>query len=314
MSIYDRLASSSSPVTVSPESTSYFSEPTEDLDPFLFAGDHLRSNIRQAVNSLVLSFLKQEWSEPESWSTIWIAGSGVSHQWSAARDPGDLDVLIGVDMITFRRANRDLANLSDQEIAGMINGHFRDCLSPLQHDWNGYDLTMYVNADAKDITSINPYAAYDVTHDEWTVRPEEHPAPPHNPDWERRAGGDSTRAQQIVERYDRALQAVTLATNPGARLNLEGDLRVASQQAVDLFDEIHEGRHAAFTPGGLGYGDWANYRWQAGKSSGAIQALKQVKDDLSAATGQENTSLYGRAIPSAKDTLVASAISRRYKP
>jgi hypothetical protein len=36
---------------------------------------------------------------------VWLAGSAVSYQWSAAREPGDLDVLIGVDYIQFRKAH-----------------------------------------------------------------------------------------------------------------------------------------------------------------------------------------------------------------
>jgi hypothetical protein len=313
LSIYDRLATRGTPVHLAPDSTSYFSDPTEDLDPFLFQGDHLRPQVRQGINSLVLSFLSQYWSDPTAWSTVWLAGSGVSHQWSAARDPGDLDCLVGVDMVAFRRANRDDAQLSDHEIASMLNSHFRTCLAPLQHDWNGYDLTVYVNENAKDIRSINPYAAYNVSTDAWDVRPDPHPHAPDNPEWNKGFQTDTDSAAKISQRYDAALEQVHGVSNPGLRLNASITLRTASEEAVRLFDEIHEGRHQAFAPGGLGYGDRANARWQASKASGASQALKQIKDDVAAATRDEQGSLYGGALATPEELIISNAMNRRYR-
>ena len=312
MSIYDRLAKSQ-PVQVSPASTSYFSEPTEDLDPFLFQGVSFRSNVRQQILSLVHAYLGDLFSDSQAWAKVWLAGSGVSHQWSAARNPGDLDCLIGVDWLSFRRANRDLAGLSDRELASYINSHFRERLGVFQHDWNGYDLTMYVNPGGTDIRDIHPYAAFNLSDDRWDVEPDPHPEPPSDPAWAKDVAADAKRAAALTGRYNAALEQVQGSVNPAYRVSASTTLRAASQEAIDLFDEIHEGRHAAFSSTGKGYGDWTNYRWQAGKASGAIEALKRIKDDISAATGQEQASLYGGAIASPQDSLIASAIGRRYR-
>jgi hypothetical protein len=91
--------------------------------------------------------------------------------------------LVGVDYIKFRKANPEYVGLSDSEISNQINEEFREGLQPGTENWNGYELTFYVNAGATDIRSIKPYAAYDLKYDDWTVTPDPNAAPPQNPDW-----------------------------------------------------------------------------------------------------------------------------------
>lgn len=313
MSIYDRLALRARPVEIVPDSTSYFSEPTPDLDPRIFDGMKIRAGIRTKILSLLYGFWQQRYQDAESWSTVWLAGSGVSYQWSAARDPGDLDCLIGVDFVGFRQANRDYLDLSDAEIAAEFNDEFRADLMPHTAHWNGYELTFFVNQNSADIRTINPYAAYNLSADEWTILPDPHPAPPTNQYWKHLVEEDSARAQTIAASYNKAVEEVGRSLSPGQRLNASTTLRVSAQQAADLFDVIHEGRHAAFAPGGKGYGDFANYRWQAGKASGAVQALKKIKDAYVDSERDERLDLYGSINLDPKRALVRAALANRYR-
>ena len=77
-----------------------------------------------------------------------------------------------------------------------------------------------------------------------------------------------------------------------------------------MFEDIHHGRKAAFSQSGQGYLDYSNYRWQAGKSSGGVQALKKLKD-LSKKTRQEfESQTYGMELPDAR-VLIRRAISSK---
>lgn len=313
MSIYDRIREHAAHVEVLPESTSYYSDVEDHLDPKLFVGDHIKPNVRQDLLSLIYGYWAHEFANAETWSKVWIAGSGVSYQWSAARDPGDLDVLIGVDFVGFRRNNPDYAGLGDHELASMMNSGLRLGLASRTKNWNGYEVTWYVNDEAADIRDINPYAAYSLTDNDWTVRPDPHAHAPTNPAWDTLVAKDTARAMDIVARYDAAVDTLSGVNNPGLQLNAAITVRTLAQLGAQMFDEIHLGRHAAFAPGGSGYGDWHNFRWQAGKASGAIQALKRIKDDLGEAWDEDQHDLYGSSLPDAHDSLVASAISRRYR-
>lgn len=311
MSIYDRLALRAGDVEIAPESTSYFSAPEDHLDPNLFDGMRFRPSMRNKILSLLEGFWQQRYRNSETWSTVWLAGSGVSYQWSAARDPGDLDCLIGVDMVAFRRSNPDFLDLSDAEIADNFNDEFRSDLMPFTSNWHGYELTFYVNQDSQDIRNINPYAAYNLTADEWTVHPDPDAHAPEDASWRSHTDADAKRAAVLVAAYDRAVAQVQASPNVGSRLNASITLRTSAQQAVDMFDEIHEGRHAAFGPGGHGYNDFANFRWQAGKQSGSIQALARVKMALRGAEEDERVDLYGDSPLDPRRALILSALSRR---
>jgi hypothetical protein len=259
-------------------STSYFSEPSQSLDPSLFEGRNLKSWVRQGILQLLADFFNREYRHSELWSHAWLAGSGVSYQWSAARKPSDLDCLVGINSIQFRKANPEYSGLLDAEIADMINELFRSLLQPNTEDWNGYELTFYVNPGAENIKSINPYAAYDLKYDEWTVAPDPAQQAPDNPAWQMVVEGDSRTAIQVHTRFTSALNDVQTSHADATRRNAEVRMAAAQQQAEALFGEIHGGRHQAFTTGGEGYYDFHNYRWQGGKSTGAVQLLKKVRD------------------------------------
>lgn len=158
-------------MNIVPGSTSYFSAPSSELDPKLFQGMELESWVRTGILSLLFDYLARHFSNPHQWTKAWLAGSGVSYQWEASREPGDLDCLVGIDYVSFRRSNTDYAGYSDAEIASMFNEGFNEDLMPNTRNWEGYELTFYVNPQS-DIKDINPYAAYDLIGNFWTVEPE----------------------------------------------------------------------------------------------------------------------------------------------
>jgi hypothetical protein len=308
MDYYEVLTSKATPVDIEPGETSFFSVPQAGLDPRLFLREHLKSSVRDSVLSILFTYLSEQFHDPESWSTVWLAGSGVSRQWAAHRNPADLDCLIGIDYITFRKANQNYSGFSDQDIASTLNERFGNELNKQTDNFMGsYELTFYVNVRA-DIRQIKPYAAYNLTTDDWTVTPATTP-PAHRAEWDTKAEYDKSMTQAIVGRYQKALNDVTSARHDVARINAEKALHLAIDQGAALFEEIHSGRKQAFSPTGQGYLDYANYRWQAGKQTGAVQALRKLKDIASEAKKEFDVKAYGVELPDAS-VLIRRAVHR----
>jgi len=101
-----------------------------------------------------------------------------------------------------------------------------------------------------------------------------------------------------------------MAQNDVARRNAEAALKLAVDQGSHLYEDIHQGRKYAFSPSGGGYADINNYRWQAGKSAGTIQALRKLKDIASQSKREFETQTYGMELPDAS-TLIRRAIGGR---
>lgn len=306
MDFYSALVAQATPVEVAPSETSYFSSPVGGLDPRLFINGKLIPSVRASILRILIDHLKTLYHSPESYIHVWLAGSGVSYQWSASRTPADLDCLIGVNYLLFRQANQQYKALSDQQIADMFNEDMRENLYPLTENFLGvYELTFYVNVRS-DIRSIKPYAAYSVTNDDWIVQPELK-RPPVNKAWDQKVSKDTSLTQDIIVRYTKALNDIGNAPTDTARRNAEAALKLAIDQGSALFEDIHSGRKYAFSPSGQGYSDIANYRWQAGKQAGTVQALRKLKDIQSAGRKAFETSTYGMELPDAS-TLVRRAL------
>lgn len=136
MSIYDRLAAAAQPASLTPEETSYFSAPAPTLDPKLFTDKEvLKPSVRSRLLSTIHTWMDARYRGSDQWLRVYLAGSGVSYQWTAAREPGDLDVLLGVDFVDFRRCNPDFRDLGDAEIAHLINEELRTDLWPKTSEW-----------------------------------------------------------------------------------------------------------------------------------------------------------------------------------
>lgn len=308
MSYVDALVKYGQVVGVNPGSTSYFSTPSDELDPRLFQGEQLRPWVRNGITRILFEYLAVRYVEPRKWVSAWIAGSAVSYQWEAARDPGDLDCLVGINYPEFRRHNSEYAGLSDEEIASMFNEDFSSDIMPETRNWEGYELTYYVNPQS-DIRDINPYAAYDLINDSWTVAPDRHTTVPFSRNWEQQIQRDYETAATLVQRYGQALTDIRSSGNPAYRINAERRLKEAIEQAVTFYEDIHAGRKIAFSRTGNGYADFNNYRWQAGKRSGAIHALRKIKEYHDAAERDNEVETYGVELPSTR-TLVRRAATR----
>lgn len=326
MVVRNMLSETAGPVSLVPSSTSYFSQTTDELDPVLFEGMHLRTEVRQWILRTIHHILNEDsmssavpgrLMHSESWARIWIAGSGVSYQWQASRSPADLDLLLGLNYVEFRRANPAYASFTDSEVASMLNQLFYEELNTAIGDFpfgsDEYDVTAYVNRGVSSrpdgITAINPYAAYDVSMDEWAVLPQK-VGGTFNPAWETHVERDRQYAEDLVREYGNALREVRGAQNPAHRTNAEVRLHQVMDKASGLYDELHSGRRAAFGPTGAGYADYNNYRWQAGKRNGVIQAARRIREYLSAAEERTDFETYGMELPDT-DTLVRRSLMHR---
>jgi hypothetical protein len=297
-------------VSISPSETSYFSTPSEGLDPKLFDGMVLKPWVRSAVLKFLFDNLASNYQDPHRWVSAWIAGSGVSYQWEASRDPGDLDCLVGINYGVFRRYNSEYNGLSDEEIASMLNEQFSRDIMPNTKNWEGYELTYYVNQQS-DIQDINPYAAYDLINDDWTVAPSKNQNPPYSRIWEQRVLKDHETGTELISRYNKASQqAQASVNNQAAFVNAKRRLDMAMDQASEFYEEIHKGRKVAFSKTGAGYADFNNYRWQHGKKSGVIQALREIKDHRDRSKTQSDLDTYGTELPNTK-TLIRRAATYR---
>ena len=281
---------------IKPGSTSYFSTPAAGLDPKLFMGKDLKPWVYEGILDILFSYLGKNFNSPYNWTRAWLAGSGISYQWSAQRTPGDLDCLVGIDYVNFRKYNSEYIGFSNQEIAAMLNERFSADIMPTTRNWEGYELTYYVNPQS-DIRDINPYAAYDLIARAWTVEPEANPQPPYSRDWEQRTMRDVDMASEVLKRYSDALTELRSSRNNAYRINAEKRLRLAQDQAIAIYDEIHKGRKIAFSQIGSGYSDFNNYRWQAGKKSGIVQALRSIKDQRTNEMTESQKELYGVELP-----------------
>jgi len=305
-------------VDVTTSSTSYFSEPETDLDPSLFDGHRLRPAVRSWLMETIYDYLSEKYSGPHLWSRIWIAGSGVSYQWAADRDPADLDIMLGINYVEFRHANPDYSGFGDADIASILNRDMFDGLYPeidgVSFGRTNFEVTVYINlgvtAKPDGIRFINPYAAYDVTDDEWEVLPEPNPMVRVHPSWDASIEMDRQRGKEIVRRYGDSLRNIRGAQNNAHRVNAEQKFFATLDAASALYDEIHAGRRAGFSPAGMGYSDFTNYRWQSGKRSGVIQAMKRLKDYQKSSQSRDYLETYGMELPDS-DTLVRRAATYR---
>jgi hypothetical protein len=249
---------------------------------------------------------------------VWLAGSGISYQWAGDRGNGDLDVLFGIDYPEFCQSNPAFQGMPEDEFADLLNTDLKKTLWPrtATTDFNGqtYEVTYYLNpgTTAGSIQGIHPYAAYNLTSDRWDIRP---PSLPSNPrdlypaEWWKHIDAEQGHARVLVDRYTK-LRSMMSSAHPNSATfkNLITSQKIVVEQAKALFDDIHLGRKAAFGPGGEGYGDYANFRWQAHKESGTVQALNTLATVDVEARKAEETDLYGAPLDDAATALAKAAL------
>lgn len=306
MNYYEALAQQADSVGIEPGDTSYFSESAGNLDPRLFRGATLSPYVREAILVLLKNHLELGYNEPMSWIKVFLAGSGVSFNWKANRSPADLDCLVSVDYVQFRQTNQEYKGWSDREISAELNQGFKNELHPRTSDFmDDFELTFYVNPNPN-IAELKPYAAYSVLDNTWVVPPTKL-EPPTDQEWVSAVERDKVKAVEIVKRYSTALDQIKSAANDAMRINAEAALAVVVQQGAAMFEDIHTSRSGAFSPTGAGYADFANYRWQAGKQSGVVPALKKIHSMSKEANERFSKETYGIELPDTS-TLLRRAI------
>ena len=261
----------------------YFSPPAEVMNPVLFEDDgSFKQDVRQELLTLLDDFWSHRYNRWQEWATVWIAGSAVTSQWKR-EGLGDLDILIGVDFEKFLLWHPMYRFYSEESLAQAFNREFKEELWPETENLFGHEVTWYVNPGAADIRAINPYAAYNLTADEWTVPP---PDLPENwsyesfpVEWRLAAEDDYERVSSLHDRWAKAREALLHLSGP-RRVTAEAEAGRLEREAQSVWDEIHGGRRNAFNQGlfrGAGFFDFANFRWQAGKTLGTIALLQEMR-------------------------------------
>lgn len=282
-------------VRINTGASSYFSKPSNILDPHLFEdNEHLYPHVRKTILNLLLGYLSGKYSYPELWTMAWLSGSGISFQWYSDRGNGDLDVLFGIDYSEFVTRNPEFQWMDRSEIAQHITEDLRTNLWPMtgnyplsgQPDWlaQWYEITFFLNdhveATPNSITNIRPYAAYNLTKDEWTTKPPKLPADPsvlHPKEFFDQAEATREAASAIVTRYNAVRnEGGTLLAGSPQDANNRLHQNLVRGEARNLFDNLHLGRKQAFSDQGQGYGDFYNFQWQSAKANGVINALNEI--------------------------------------
>jgi hypothetical protein len=296
----------------------YFSAPQAGLDPHIFDGDHIKPDVRDHILGVLNTYLDGHYQGVRIWLAAWLAGSGISFQWAGDRGNGDLDVLFGIDFPKFYEMNPTYQGISEAEFSDLMNSDLKKNLWPrtATTDFHGqvYEVTYYLNpgTTSQSIAAINPYAAYNLTRDRWDIRPPSLPADPHSlypKHWWGAVQREEDHARTLVERYNHLRSAASSASpNSAVWHNSLASQKIVVEQAKALFDDIHLGRKQAFGPGGSGYGDYYNFRWQAHKQAGTVQALNSLATaDVEAHKAQE-TDLYGAPLDDAATALAKAAL------
>jgi hypothetical protein len=141
---------------------------------------------------------------------------------------------------------------------------------------------------------------------------------PHNPEtlypkeWWDYVHDERRLADSLIQRYNH-VQGGLGTQQPGSPGWSTGSsqLQVIADQIASLYDDIHTGRRAAFSEQGEGYGDFANFRWQAAKKFGTAQGLHAVWAARHSGQSNYETASYGAPIGTAAETLRTAALWAR---
>lgn len=319
---FEKVTAGKPAPTTAGGASGYFSAPAQTLDPNLFDGNTLKSEVRQHILLTLRAWLDETMGVHDIWDWlhVWIAGSGVTYQWAASRGNGDLDVLFGIEFSKFARVNPGWRDRPEEDLAAEVNDGMKNSLWPGESQTRFgsqvYEVTYFWNpGTGSDIRNIHPYAAIDVVTGEWAVPPPqltEDPGAAFPREWYNQADHDSESAERLTRAYNEHLGKLG-AADPGSVPwhNAGASLNLVVHTASLLFNDIHLGRRDAFGPQGHGYGDYTNFRWQYGKKTGAVKALHEIANVGEEARKDEETALWGGPIDGADVALRRAA--QRYR-
>lgn len=225
----------------------YWGPNSAQNDQRLFEGDHLRPEIRSDILDRVGGILRAHYNNWAKWAKVYFAGSEAA-KWQPFN--GDFDILIGIDWDRFHQDNPGWEDYPDAGIAAGMTDHFwHDEGGNVSDYWftladgrkvGPFDRTFFVNPVAWDIKNLHPYAAYNVTDDDWAVHPLEVPE-----DWD---------ATHLPESYWTYAESLLHEIRAIGQLPEEERHRMAA----NLWENLHTHRSDAFTDGGKGLFDLSN--------------------------------------------------------
>lgn len=268
----------------------YFSRPQLMLDPQLFEGNQIHPHVRQAILDKFYNYMDDRYHGARDWTMVWMAGSGVSYQWAADRGNGDLDVLFGIDFNKFLRSNEGYSHFTREELVEGIDNNLKAELWPstshvvFASGDRPYEVTYYLNPTTESydesIKLIQPYAAFNLTLNKWTVDPIKLPNNPeasYPVEYKEAADANLRHAEELVTRYH-VLTSQRASTHPSSPIqrNIDASLRVLLQEMTNMYDAIHLGRRTAFSQHGSGYGDYYNFQWQRAKRDGIVSSFNEI--------------------------------------
>ena len=202
-----------------------------------------------------------------------------------------------MDYPEFLAVNPQFPRLGRVEVAGYVDEMLKTSLWPKTSHYSihgqVYEVTFFWNPKVgQDITTIHPYAAYNLKSEQWEVTPDPHPVHDHPGNWDRIADLDTQQAQEIESLWE---------SGPTGAIH-------ARSAARSLWNAIHVGRREAFSDTGLGYGDIHNFRWQAAKRSGAVDILRGIVTDADDYDRAQQERLYGNPLASSSDIITRAAL------
>jgi hypothetical protein len=224
----------------------FFAPGEKGLDPRLFDEQRrMHPIVRQHLLSLLNSFWTPKYGDSwQSWARVYLAGSEASHWYGN----NDLDILIGVDHEALNYHVDHFTGEPDDAVDAKLTDELREGLNddarmlpgPDGKETGPWESTFYVNPGAYDIRALKPYAAYDITRDEWAVEPVEVP--------------DDFGPEKLPESTWDVFDALTKLIKAIAELPED----VREREGAALYDYLHADRHSAFGPEGSGLYDPAN--------------------------------------------------------
>ncbi|MEU9405674.1 ParB/Srx family N-terminal domain-containing protein [Streptomyces sp. NPDC048281] len=256
----------------------FFGPGKTGLDPRLFdESDRMHPAVRQELLSLLNAFWAPKYGDSwQSWARVYLTGSEASHWYGN----NDLDVLIGIDHEALNhhvdRFTGEPEGAVDEhltnELREGLNDDHRMLPGPDGKETGPWESTFYVNPGSYDIRDLKPYAAYDITRDEWAVEPVQVP--------------DDFGPEKLPESTWDVFDALTKLIKAVAELPDEA----RDREGAALYDYLHADRHSAFGPDGSGLYDPGNAVWKAlDKAPG--KPLQQLIDWKHAHDGTAATDL-----------------------
>lgn len=260
----DHLGSTEAPDEHWRPETAMYGLTQDHLDPRVFDGDHMKPEVRAYGLKTLDEFWRPLYGDWTQWAVLYLAGSGASYWWAGDTD---LDFLIGVDLDRLRQARPANKDATDEEILAHLNAGLISDLRPATPPYqpiagmNPMDVTYYVNPGSYDIRDLHPYAAYNVSTDQWAVRPQ--------------VVDEAREAHLIPDNVWRMCEAAAREAEQVLSLP-EPDRTIAG---VTMFDWVHEGRQVAYSVHGQGWLDPGNviYRYLEQHPRHLLRALYLCK-------------------------------------